>query len=74
MEPAPEALRHAALGRIPHDEQAAMVWVLLKPAQRGDIELKAGGDGDVEPEPGHGDGTKDVAVGECKHAPADGFT
>ena len=74
MEPAPEALTISALRRVPHGEQTAMVWVLLKPAQRGDIELQAGGDGDVESEPGHRDGTQDVPMAECKDATAGSFT
>jgi len=50
-----------------------VVWVLLKAAQRGDIELQAGGNGDVESEPGHRDGTQDVPVAECKDAAAGSF-
>ena len=51
-----------------------MVRVLLKPAQGGDVEQQTGGDGDVKPEPGHRDRSKDVAVGEREHAAASSLT
>ena len=51
-----------------------MLRTLLKTAQGGHVELQARGDGDVEPKPGDGDCTQDMAVTEREHAAAGGLT
>src|SRR2546427_12597223 len=63
----------AALGRVPHGEQTAVVWGLLKAAQRGDIELQAGGNGDVASQPGHRGRTPDGPGAESQDAAAGRF-